>query len=410
MNFIFEQINNKEFIKILNSDDIIYLTNNELKLPIHKIIAFKSEFIKTMTKSKLINSNEIYLKINNENLKNLLKYFYFNKLTINIKNLREFFNVSQYLMLFNLQEKIEEFISEYDFNLENFEELYHIYNKYGHLLEEKNQNKFNNYFKNNLKSYLLSDLITDFSIFENQLENLDFNDILKILNNIISLEININTNFIKKIINTNKWKFLSKNDFWNDFLPFLEKMEINIESLPNLNKNLNFINKFDGHLKNYNDFQKYQNILDLKEGDYLDVLNNKTKWKLAKIVKKIGKNIKISYRGCDDSEIINLETDMKRIDILYNKSVNFMNLPINTYIEYKSENKWNIYKIIENNKNFIGLKQLNSDILVKINHNNLNLAINPTHINRIIIYSSTTILTDINWDIVPYDCLVSNNT
>ena len=48
MNFIFQQINNDKLLETLNQNDIIYLKNANIKLPIHKIIAFKSNFIKLL--------------------------------------------------------------------------------------------------------------------------------------------------------------------------------------------------------------------------------------------------------------------------------------------------------------------------------------------------------------------------
>ena len=412
MNFIFQQINNDKLLETLNQNDIIYLKNANIKLPIHKIIAFKSNFIKSMIKSDFQKTNEVILEITDENLIELKNYFYFEKIQIGLNNFSDLYEVSQYLILEDLQKRVEDFLKNIKLKLKNFEGLYKFSQRYYHIIDIDLQEKLHNYLNENIKSYLLSDLLTNLDVLYENLEKFSFIEILKILNNVLSLE-NLNPDIkkLKDIIIKNEWKFLSKNDFWNDFLIVLDKLGIDINSLPNLQSNLDFINSFNGKIKNYDELNNYNLLLDLKENDYIDILDEKNRWYLAKINKKISNFLKISYRGWSDkyNETIDLIKDVSRVSLPYSKSIKFTELPINSYVEFKGNN-WEVYKIIESTENFIGLKHLNKNTLVKANPNSLYLAEHPTHVRKLTYYYNSSItISDVNWDLIPEDCLVNED-
>lgn len=126
MDFLYQQIINKEYNEFLEPTELLFLKNNSQEMPIHKIIARKSDFIKTMLKSPLIKCNKIYLEVSNKNLENIHKYFYFNKIEINFKNIIDYFKVAQYLILSDLQNQINNFLNNTSLKL--LELIYLDYN------------------------------------------------------------------------------------------------------------------------------------------------------------------------------------------------------------------------------------------------------------------------------------------
>lgn len=409
MNFLYQQINNPEMMELLKKEDMMILCNNEKEYLIHKVILLKSFFVKSMLTSGLKKEIKIKLDISNENLNNLHKYFYFNKIELNMNNILELLFCSEYLLLEDLQKEISEYLNNLKLDLLSFEKYVELLKNYYVILKDDTKEKITEFINENYFNYCLSDIIKNEDIVLEYLLKCNINDFLKISNNLLSLQ-HLNNNKIKKflknkILKDKTWKYLSKNEFWMNYVPLLKLLNINLNKLKDFNKNMFFINRFDGKIKNIDDEFKLLKLSKLNVGDYLDVLDHKNKWYLCKILEKFGNNIKVRYRGwCERfNECLNIEYDIDRLDLKYNKSKNYQDLGVNTFMEYKVDNKWLLFKVVINDENYIGLKEYKKNAIIKLKHNNLDLAEHQLHIKKIIIYYGMNEIIDVNWDDIPYD-------
>ena len=412
MDFLYQQINNDDMIRILNKNDLMKICNNEREYFIHKVVLLKSFFVKTMLDSSFKKEINLKLDISNDTLDKLHKYFYFEKIDININNILELLYCSEYLVLENLKKDISLYLNLLKLDLIHFEKYVKLLEDFYVVLDDRMRKKLNDFIHENYRNYCLSDIISNNELVNEYLLNCEIGDFLKISNNLLSLD-KFNNNETKKmlsgiILKDNNWKYLSQNEFWCDFIPLLKILDIKVGKLKNFNENMLFISRFNGKIKCIEDQFKFIKLSSLKVNDYLDVLDEKNKWYLCKILKKIGNNIKIEYRGWSEkfNECLNLEKDIDRLDLAYNNSTNYRDLEINTFMEYKVDNRWLLFKVNVNNDNFIGLKEYKKNSIIKLKHNNLKLIEHPTHIKKIVFYYSNTELTNIKWDDIPYNTYV----
>lgn len=410
MYFLYQQIINKDYCNILKKEDLLTLSNLEKSYKIHRVVSVKSKFIKTMLESNLKSTYNIKLDISNDSLEKLHKYFYFEKININNKNILDLLYIADYLILDILRYYIFDYLEELELEIKYFEIYYRLLEKYSFILNDEIVTKLEKFIVDNYKFYCLSEIIESRDIVLEYLNNCNLENFIMISNNLLCLKRFNNKKLIYDLGNMLKskrdWKYLSKKNFWNLFIPFITKLKKNILTFDNLDENIKFINRFDGKIKNMNDHIKFLKISNLNEGDFLDVLDKKNIWYLSKIIKKFNNNIQIEYRGWNENfnEFINIENNIDRLSLKETKSFNFRKIPLNNFVEFKIDNRWKLFRVIENNDNFLGLKDNKSGI-IKTKHNNFNLVHHPIHINRTYYYSIERNI-DIKWDDIPYDIYV----
>ena len=71
-------------------------------------------------------------------------------------------------------------------------------------------------------------------------------------------------------------------------------------------------------------------------------------------------------------------------------------------MEYNLDNNWIIFIVIENNDEFIGLKDKNNGFL-KLKHDNFDLIPHLFYKNKYF-YTNTSEEISVNWDLINYNC------
>lgn len=412
MEFLYRQLNDN----VLSENDLFYLKNPNIKLPIHKVIGFKSLYIKKIYNTNLESTNEIkFENCDDKLLKMIQRYFYFNKIDIDFNNILDILEISNFLLLDDIFIDINKFLNDSKFILNNFECIYKISINYNINLDESVLKKINNYIKNNIYTYGTSCYITELNIIIENLNLFDINQVINIFHNILELDETMIESLKAIILNyIENCKFLSKENFWNNFVPLLNILNIDIDKIPNINKIINFINKFDGKIKNINDYNKYLQIINYEKNDLVDVKDTKDKWYLGKILEKIKINdniyYKIIFRGWDIKfiESININENINKIDIPYAKSIDFRKCKINDFVEYKIDNSWKLFTIIKISDDYIGLQEYRKSNIIKCTFDNFNLISYGTHIKSTF-YKYNIEVYDIDWDNMPFDTYIQES-
>jgi len=390
--FLYHQI-----LKLEDKTNIFFFKNNEIEIPIHLSIAIKSNYIKKAI-NNLDNSRQVFLDYSEEILTELRYFFYFSKLDES-KFIFELYEIANFLVFDDLINFLnEKIISEEFLKLENFSKIYHIVNHYN----PKNKT-LQQFIKNNLTNYLISSSSEEDLI----IELIDQYTIIIPLFYTILLKKEFskhNLDFILNLINTKyNWKYLTQSQFWTLVIPNLEKYKINVSE--NWDK-ISFISKFNGQIKNEEDENKYSMIFYLQEDDILDIkINNQ--WYLGKIIKKIESNIEVIFniqiRGFDEklNQTILLPKDFSLVDLPYKNSVNFRTLEKNQLVEYKINDKWKIFKVIEINQDFIGLVD-NDNGFIKVLFDDFNLTKIHTHTTSYYFGRNINTTYQVNWNLIDY--------
>jgi len=412
MNFLYNQLNEN----ILLESDLIYLKNKNKTLQMHKVIGYKSKYICGLLRTELKSDNVINLECDDKMLEKLHKYFYFDNIEINLNNIINVLEIGSYLLLDDLINKCINFLKNINFGFKDFEILYEILSKFSNLFDKELNNKINDFLEESKLCYCMSDVIKNFDIFFVFFDDFSITEKIQIINNILSLDMDdmcVIKEMLKEkiLILENDWKYLTKNDFWEFFVPLLEILNIELSELKNSDKNIKFIKKFDGKLCSDLDYNKYLKLCNYKKDDLIDVCDNKNKWYLAKInniIKIDDVILNVTFRGWDDkfNENINLTTDINRIDLAYKKSYNYKTFLIGNFIEYKVDDKWILFKVIKNNEEFIGLQEYRKAAVIKTTHDSFNLSIYGTHVRKSYFNVVNNIINNVNWEDIPFDIYV----
>lgn len=370
---------------ILNEikDDVIKLISKDKQvIYVHKCIARKSSFINLLLNEHSDNSIlEINLDYNTHIIDTLRDYIYDIKIIIKNDNFKDLFYLADYLSISELCEYILDWLFRYNLHPSNAISCYKFI-KNSSYKESKYYEKINLFIDKNLNDIL----------FKNEIKLLSINEYLSFIHPELNTKLLFNSfkfwsensnientkkNF-KKILDQNILipGLIDINDLFNDFFPYLNKLNIPINDSDKLLiiELSNF--RKGNYLYNKNDYDRYIWAMNLKEGEEIDFKDNCSyKWltgiitecKLIERNSIFNNNLIIKIKYCNKVIEFILPDDINNIDNLHNHTIEWRKqLDVNMIINFYHDETVKPAKII--NKQGDEIIILTSDkFLYKIN-------------------------------------------